>query len=134
MVTVVGGGTDDPVEYLNSLYSQSHHGNGGTRAGNKINVFDGLTYTETKLDKKLIADIEALKYKLIIITGNAGDGKTAFIHRIENRGANKQAFSTNNGSEFWISGVRFESNYDGSQDEGTKGNDAVLEEFLSSCA
>lgn len=134
MVTVEGGGTDDPVEYLNSLYSQSHHGNGGTRAGNKKTAFDELTYTETKLDKKLIADIEALKYKLIIITGNAGDGKTAFIHRIESRGTNKITFDTNNGSEFWLSGVRFESNYDGSQDEGAKGNDKVLEEFLSSFA
>lgn len=134
MVKTINGGTDDPVEYLNSLYSQSHHGNGGTRAGNKESTFDALTYTETKLDKKLIADIEALKYKLIIITGNAGDGKTAFIHRIENKGTGKRAFDTNNGSEFWLSGTRFESNYDGSQDEGERGNDAVLEEFLADFA
>lgn len=70
----------DPVDYINSLYSQSRHGNGGTRAGAKCHTFDELTYTETKLDKRLIQDIKDLKYKLIIITGNAGDGKTAFIH------------------------------------------------------
>lgn len=130
VLTIIHGQHEDPVDYINSLYSQSHHGNSGTRAGNKKSTFDELTYSETKLDKKLIRDIEALKYKLIIITGNAGDGKTAFIHRIEDKGENKRSFTSNNGSEFYLSGVRFETNYDGSQDEAEKANDEVLEEFL----
>ncbi|MEE0084683.1 MAG: protein kinase, partial [Paludibacteraceae bacterium] len=121
----------NPVDYLNSLYSQSRHGNSGTRAGAKSHAFDDLTYTETKLDKRLIQDIKGLKYKLIIITGNAGDGKTAFIHRIEGQGSNKETFSSNNGSQFYIGDVRFESNYDGSQDEEEKANDDVLSQFLS---
>lgn len=121
----------DPVDYINSLYSQSRHGNSGTRAGAKTHAFDDLTYSETKLDKQLIKDIKDLKYKLIIITGNAGDGKTAFIHRIENQGTNKMSYDTNNGSQFYINGVRFESNYDGSQDEDEKANDDVLAEFLA---
>lgn len=121
----------DPVDYLNSLYSQSRHGNSGTRAGAKSHVLDKLTYTYTKLDQILIPDIEALKYKLIIITGNAGDGKTAFIHQIENKGQNKVCFDSNNGSAFEISGVKFQSNYDGSQDEDEKANDDVLADFLS---
>lgn len=120
----------DPVDYINSLYSQSRHGNGGTRAGSKGNTFDTLTYSDTKLDKELIKDIKDLKYKLIIITGNAGDGKTAFIHRIEQQGTNKVSHESNNGSEFYLSDVRFESNYDGSQDEVEKANDDVLAEFL----
>lgn len=121
----------DPVDYLNSLYSQSRHGNSGTRAGAKSHVLDTLTYTKTKLDQILIPDIESLKYKLIIITGNAGDGKTAFIHQIENKGQNKVCFDSNNGSSFEISGVKFQSNYDGSQDEDEKANDDVLAEFFS---
>lgn len=121
----------DPVDYINSLYSQSRHGNGGTRAGAKAHTFDDLTYTQTKLDKELIKDIVALKYKLIIITGNAGDGKTAFIHQIENKGENRIPYQSNNGSQFYINGVRFESNYDGSQDEDEKANDEVLAQFLS---
>lgn len=121
----------NPVDYINSLYSQSRHGNSGTRAGAKRHIFDDLTYSETKLDKELIKDIKALKYKLIIITGNAGDGKTAFIHRIENQGTDKVAYQTNNGSQFYINGVRFESNYDGSQDEDDKLNEDVLAEFLT---
>lgn len=121
----------NPVDYINSLYSQSRHGNSGTRAGAKSHVFDDLTYSKTKLDKQLIQDIKDLKYKLIIITGNAGDGKTAFIHRIEDQGINKKSFDTNNGSQFFINGVRFESNYDGSQDEDDKANDDVLAQFLA---
>lgn len=121
----------NPVDYLNSLYSQSRHGNGGTRAGAKEHDLDDLTYSETKLDKELIKDIKDLKYKLIIITGNAGDGKTAFIHRIEQQGTDKVSHKSNNGSEFYLNKVRFESNYDGSQDEAEKANNDVLAEFLS---
>lgn len=121
----------NPVDYINSLYSQSRHGNSGTRAGAKSHIYDKLTYSETLLDKALIADIEALKYKLIIITGNAGDGKTAFIHRIEDKGQNRRPYSSNNGSEFELSGVKFRTNYDGSQDEDERANDEVLSEFLS---
>ena len=120
----------DPVDYINSLYSQSRHGNGGTRAGMKNHTFDTLTYTETRLDRELLKDITALKYKLIIITGNAGDGKTAFIHQIESKGTDKIPYQSNNGSQFYINGLRFESNYDGSQDEDEKANDDVLAEFL----
>ena len=121
------------VDYINSLYSQSRHGNGGTRAGVKSSKLDQDTYTETKLDTVLINDIKALKYRLVIITGNAGDGKTAFIRRIEEVADNKNGIIKNpasNGSEFRLSGMRFLTNYDGSQDEGNKLNSDVLDEFF----
>lgn len=121
----------DIVDYINSLYSQSKHGNSGTRAGSKGSELDKLTYTETRLDKELIADIEALKYKLIIITGNAGDGKTAFIRHIEDRGQYRQAFTNKNGSTFQLNGLQFQSNYDGSQDEEERVNNDVLNEFFA---
>lgn len=121
----------DIVDYINSLYSQSKHGNSGTRAGSKGSELDKLTYTETRLDKELIADIEALKYKLIIITGNAGDGKTAFIRHIEDRGQYRQAFTNKNGSTFQLNGLQFQSNYDGSQDEEERANNDVLNEFFA---
>ena len=121
----------DIVDYINSLYSQSKHGNSGTRAGSKGSELDKLTYTETRLDKELIADIETLKYKLIIITGNAGDGKTAFIRHIEDRGQYRQAFTNKNGSTFQLNGLQFQSNYDGSQDEEERANNDVLNEFFA---
>lgn len=122
------------VDYLNSLYSQSRHGNGGTRAAlkpGKAAKLDALTYIPTRLDAALKPDILNLKYKLIIITGNAGDGKTAFIRQIEMTDGKARQLPTGNGSEFHINGLRFESNYDGSQDERSTDNDEVLRRFFA---
>jgi len=121
---------EDIVNYINSLYSQSRHGNSGTRASVNKKIFDELTYTETKLDRELLNDIKALKYRLVIITGNAGDGKTSFIHQIESCGTDRKTLTSNNGSSFYLSGMRFLTNYDGSQDESDKGNNQVLDEFF----
>lgn len=122
----------DYVQYLNSLYSQSKNGNFGTRANITISEFDELTYTNSKLDRKLLPDIFDGKYKLLIITGNAGDGKTAFIRRIENHNSVRDlnSFGHKNGAKFLINNVPFESNYDGSQDEEDKVNNEVLESFF----
>ncbi len=122
----------DFIEYINSLYSQSKKGNFGTRAGDLTSDFDKLTYTPSRLDKKLLPDILDGKYKLLIITGNAGDGKTAFIKRIEFDNAVKELehFGHKNGARFKINSVSFESNYDGSQDEDERANNEVLESFF----
>ena len=120
----------DIVDYINSLYSQSRHGNSGTRASLNKSVLDEKTYTETKLHRHLIKDIIAGKYKLVIITGNAGDGKTALIHEIEKKGENRELIEGMNGARFNIGGIAFESNYDGSQDEDDKINDEVLRNFF----
>ncbi|MBB4804367.1 serine/threonine protein kinase [Flavobacterium nitrogenifigens] len=121
------------VDYLNSLYSQSRYGNAGTRVNFNSSEFDDLTYTPTKLDKSLIPAIVDGQYKLLIITGNAGDGKTAFIKKIENDPNVKEVIqhSHRNGAKFKINGITFESNYDGSQDEENNINNEVLDTFFS---
>lgn len=118
------------VDYLNSLYSQSRYGNAGTRAGFNSSAFDDITYTKTKLDTELLTAILKGKYRLVIITGNAGDGKTAFIKRIEKEASNVERFSNRNGAKFLINGVTYQSNYDGSQDEEDRANNEVLSEFF----
>lgn len=122
----------DYVQYINSIYSQSKHGNSGTRANFDINVYDELTYSPTKLDKHLIPAVLDGQFKLLIITGNAGDGKTAFIRKIEEDEtvSNLNRFGHKNGARFKINGSQYESNYDGSQDEDNKANNDVLEEFF----
>lgn len=127
---ITNRGETDIVDYINSLYSQSEHGNSGTRASINPSPLDSITYTETKLDKRLLNDIEQLKYKLVIITGNAGDGKTAFLHKVETIDPQRETLSNSNGAKFHIKGVPFESNYDGSQDEEEKANDQVLKDFF----
>jgi len=123
---------DGFVKYINSLYSQSRHGNSGTRANFNTSTFDEITYSPTKLDNYLIPAVLDGQFKLLIITGNAGDGKTAFIRKIENdkniTGIDR--YTHKNGAKFKINGVPFESNYDGSQDEEERINNDVLETFF----
>src|SRR4051812_16506262 len=63
-------------EFL-KFYSQSELSTKGTRG------YDPKTYVETKLDAKLTPTIFDAKTKLVILSGNAGDGKTAYIQRVE---------------------------------------------------
>jgi hypothetical protein len=111
-----------------TTYSQSERSTGGTRG------YDANTYVDTKLDISLTPIIFKPTTKLVILTGNAGDGKTAFIQRIENKSNNEGASFTkkkDNGSLFQLNNIIYETLYDGSQDfEGTK-NDAVLASFFN---
>lgn len=126
------GSTQDYVSYLNSLFSQSRYGNAGTRSQKEISAYDRETYVHTKLDEKLIPAIRKGTFKLLIITGNAGDGKTAFIQRIEqNADKTPVIFDHGNGATFELNGIRYISNYDGSQDEEDRENSTVLDEFFS---
>jgi hypothetical protein len=109
------------------FYSQSETSTGGTRG------YDPRTYVETKLDEKLTPAIFNPKTKLVILSGNAGDGKTAYIQRVEAQAKENGAkiiSQNDNGSSFTLHGVSYQTLYDGSQDfEGTK-NDAVLANFF----
>ncbi len=114
------------VSHLLTMYSQSTHTNAGTRS---LGTIGRETYVKTLLDEKLRPAVLSGEFRLVIVTGNAGDGKTTFIQQIERKIASglKQL---SNGSEFVLNGRRFLTNYDGSQDEDDKANDDVLEEFL----
>ena len=110
-----------------TIYSQSDRSTSGTRG------YDKRIYVRTKLDENLIPAIFNSRTKLVILTGNAGDGKTAFIQRVEEKAATDGAtFSkkTDNGSTFLMNGITYQTLYDGSQDfEGTT-NDVVLAAFF----
>ena len=120
------------VSRLLTLYSQARRSNTGTRGLDEI---ARLTYVQTRLDSKLAPAISSGNYRLVIVTGNAGDGKTAFLQQVENlfklNGASVEFLPSKNGSRWDFQGVRYETNYDGSQDEGDRTNDSVLSEFLS---
>lgn len=68
------------VELLATLYSQSEISNRGTRG---LDSATNSLYVETNLDRFLSPAILSRKYRLVVITGNAGDGKTAFLQRLE---------------------------------------------------
>lgn len=122
----------NPFEaFLLTLYSQSRSTNAGTRG---LDEWSRKIYVDTQLDRTLMPAILDGDFKLVVISGNAGDGKTAFIQQVEKTarkaGAMPHPVANGNGSSFEIKGHRFLSNYDGSQDEGDKVNDAVLTDFF----
>lgn len=111
-----------------TMYSQSDLSTAGTRG------YDPDTYVNTKLDQKLTPRIMSPETRLVVLTGNAGDGKTAYIQRFESMAKESGAqflSQTVNGCTFQLNGLTYQTLYDGSQDfEGTK-NDQILKDFFS---
>lgn len=122
--------TNPFVTHLLTLYSQSQVSNAGTRGLDEVGK---ATYVPTFLDEKLKPALLKGDFRLVIISGNAGDGKTAFIQQFEafaeSKGAQMQRGA--NGAVFQLKGHTYQSNYDGSQDEGDERNDAVLQKFFA---
>ena len=115
------------VDTFLKIYSQSLLSTGLTRG------LDESTYIPTRLDTSLKEDVLQGKKKLVVLTGNAGDGKTAFIQLIEAEARNKGGdFNsiTDNGCKLKYNGFEFETLYDGSQDFEGKSNDQLLKEFF----
>ena len=116
------------VSHLLRTYSQSPRSNAGTRGLDEIGR---ETYVRTLLDDGLRPALLAGEFRLVAVTGNAGDGKTAFIQQIERATEVAPTLVTRpNGAEFTLAGRRFITNHDGSQDEGEKLNDDVLRAFF----
>lgn len=118
------------VRQLLRLYSQSQVSNAGTRGLDKLGE---QIYVDTLLDQELAPAVLGGKHRLVVITGNAGDGKTAFLQKLESTAALQGAsldHSGGNGCQFELNGRHFISNYDGSQDEGDVQNDVVLQRFF----
>ena len=121
------------VDHLRTLFSQSTNSNAGTRSGTSEESFD--LYVATRLDERLTHDVLQGLFRLVIITGNAGDGKTAFLDRLLTVAAADgpvRPVRHGNGADFQLpSGLRLRTNSDGSQDEGDRANDDVLHEFFA---
>ena len=123
--------TNPYVSRLLTVYSQSKRSNVGTRG---LDAFGQQTYVETGLDRDLEPAVLTGEFRLVVITGNAGDGKTAFLQRLEKRAEDQQAIFDEplpNGCSFTLQGRTFVTNYDGSQDEGEQTSDDVLREFFA---
>ena len=117
------------VSHLLTMYSQSPRSNAGTRG---LDAVGRETYVRTLLDETLRSALLAGEFRLVAVTGNAGDGKTAFIQQIESAIEAESALERRpNGSTFSRAGRRFITNHDGSQDEDDVTNDEVLRAFFA---
>ncbi|HEX5495583.1 MAG TPA: protein kinase [Mycobacteriales bacterium] len=123
--------TNPFVTFLQTLYSQSERSNRGTRGRDPS---DTDLYVATALDSRLLPELLAGRHRLVIISGNAGDGKTAFAEHVVDQARRRGAVfgaTRDNGADFTLAGRTFHTNHDGSQDEGERVNDDVLAEFFA---
>lgn len=117
------------------FYSQSEAGNGLTRGLDS--ELARRTYVPTRLDRELLEAVLSHKLRLVILTGNAGDGKTAFIQKIEEQAEARGAKITKNGTlgaAFYLRGLHFRTLYDGSVETQEKTNGQVLADFFADVA
>ncbi len=119
------------VTRMLTLYSQASRTNMVTRG---LDDIARLTYVRTGLDEKA----RACNYQRPLSTGDrdwqCGRRKTAFLQQVEalfaQNGAKIDRLPSNNGSTWSWEHRTYETNYDGSQDEEDRSNDAVLDDFF----
>lgn len=117
------------------FYSQSEAGNGLTRGLDS--ELARQTYVSTKLDRELMGAVLSGKFRLAILTGNAGDGKTAFIQKVEEEAIARGAQVTEKnslGTTFTFDGRLFRTLYDGSVETRERSNKEMLADFFVNVA
>ena len=120
------------VDWLKSLlqsYPGSRWGNQETRGLDSKFAKD--TYVETPLEESLLATIRNREIRLVILCGNAGDGKTALLQHL----AQELGFGKHSSSERILkghvqNGLRVRMNLDGSAAWQGKSADELLDEFM----
>ncbi|MCI0422698.1 MAG: hypothetical protein L0312_26335, partial [Acidobacteria bacterium] len=121
------------VEWLLPLlqsYPGSHWGNRETRGLDT--EFAGQTYVETALEETLVRDIRERRVRLVILCGNAGDGKTALLQHLATRlglGIHQSSERILEGSV--LNGPFVRMNLDGSASWRGRSADEILDEFLA---
>jgi serine/threonine protein kinase len=120
------------VEWLLSLlqsYPGSRRGNRETRGLDT--EFAAQTYVETPLEEALVRDIRERRVRLVILCGNAGDGKTALLQHLADRLGLGEHQSSERIFESRVSnGPLVRMNLDGSASWRGRSADEILDEFL----
>lgn len=117
------------LDLLLQTYPGSPHGNVETRGLDS--PFARETYVETDLERTLIEKITRREASLVILCGNAGDGKTAFLQHLAKRLGVTEAPSQRRLFEHRVDGgplVRF--NLDGAASYQEQSAEDVLSGFL----
>ncbi len=117
------------VEDILRVYPGSRFGNSETRGLDS--EFAADTYVETELDEHLLDEICTGSLSLVILCGNAGDGKTALLQKLAARLGIAKLQSE---QRVWIgeaSGRHFMINLDGAASWGGRSADDLMDEVLA---
>lgn len=121
------------VEWLRDVlrsYPGSPGGNQETRGLDSS--FAASTYVETSLERTLLRDIRARSVRLVVLCGNAGDGKTALLQHIsQSLGLGKHSSSDRILQGRLNDGLIVRMNLDGSASWKGRSADDLLDEFLT---
>ncbi len=120
------------VPWLRSLlesYPGSKWGNRETRGLDSD--FASRTYVPTELEKTLYDDIVNRRVRLVVLCGNAGDGKTALLQSLSARFGSKKQNSSNRVIQSEMDdGLVVRMNLDGSAAWKESSADELLDDFL----
>ena len=121
------------MEWLRGLlqsYPGSRWGNRETRGLDSD--FAEQTYVETPLEAALLDDLRARRVRLVVLCGNAGDGKTALLQHLARQfGLERRASSERVLEGETDDGLRVRMNLDGSASWRGRSADDLLDEFLA---
>ena len=124
---------EERVEWLKGLlrsYPGSRWGNRETRGLDSD--FAEQTYVETPLEAALRDDLRARRIRLVVLCGNAGDGKTALLQHLARQfGLERRASSERVLEGKTDDGLRVQMNLDGSASWRGRSADDLLDEFLA---
>src|SRR6266566_2115602 len=104
------------VDDIRSLYRNSESGNANNRGLDTPFVRE--TYVATALDLRLLPAIFEYRPKVVFLSGNPGDGKTAFLEQLKKELESKQASFHKQDASGWecdYEGHIFRSCYDASE-------------------
>ena len=123
---------ENEVPWLQSLlqsYPGSRWGNSETRGLDTD--FASQTYVETNLEQSLFDQIQKRQVRLVVLCGNAGDGKTALLQHLAGRlGFGDHASSERILEKQMEDSLTVRMNLDGSASWQGRSADELLDEFL----
>ena len=118
------------LQWLLQSYPGSRWGNRETRGLDSD--FAEQTYVETPLETALYDDVRARRIRLVVLCGNAGDGKTALLQHLARWfGLERRASSERVLEGETNDGLRVRMNLDGSASWLGQSADDLLDDFLA---
>lgn len=128
-----GARTINPtVDALRATYRNSRLGNSENRGLDTD--FARQTYIPTRLDTELLPRIIAGGFRFVVLSGNPGDGKTAFLQRLRDELLERGASVEQEDAAGWclqLGERRYAALYDASESHEGEGADALLHSILA---